>query len=46
MDDDDATRRIADGLRAQLQQSRQQEERLERALTRVLELVDEATSPR
>ena len=33
-------------LHGQLQQSRQQEERLKVALTRVLKLIDDAKSPR
>ena len=46
MADDAATDQIVPRLHAQLQESRQQEERLKEALTRVLRLVDDAKSPR
>jgi hypothetical protein len=46
MAEDDAHRQIVIELHGQLQQSRQQEERLKDALTRVLKLVDEAKPPR
>ena len=39
------TQPIVAQLRAQLTESRQQEERLKHALTRVLKLLDEANSP-
>ena len=46
MADGATTKSIVTQLHAQLQQSREQEERLKQALTRVLKLVDEAMPPR
>ena len=46
MADDAATPHIVADLRTQLGQSRQQEERLKQALTRVLKLIDDGKSPR
>ena len=46
MTDDSATRAIVTELHGQLQQSRQQEERLKVALTRVLKLIDDAKTAR
>jgi hypothetical protein len=41
VDDNASTVRVVAGLREQLQQSRQQQERLKEALTRVLSLIDD-----
>ena len=45
MAEDDAAPRLLAELRAQLEESRQQEERLKDALTRVLSLMDDAEQP-
>jgi hypothetical protein len=41
VNDDDANDRIVADLRAQLQESRQQQQRLKDVLTRVLKLIDD-----
>ena len=46
MADDAGPQQIVTQLHVQLQQSRQQEEKLKVALTRVLRLVDDAKPPR
>ncbi len=46
MTDHDANQTIVTELRGQLQQSRQQEDRLKVALTRVLKLIDDAKTSR
>ena len=46
MADEAVTQQIVAQLHIELQQSRQQEERLKVALTRVLRLIDDAVPPR
>ncbi len=45
MTDNSSTQTVLAELRQQLEQSRQQQERLKEALTRVLSLIDDLKSP-